>query len=80
VPDAGSYGGYPLQPLKDAMKTAASLGQLNEIRKKLNRVMKHLHLLDKVHVDKVQIEEALVEEALVDEVLVDEVHEDSPSI
>jgi UDP-3-O-[3-hydroxymyristoyl] glucosamine N-acyltransferase len=51
VPDAGSYGGYPLQPLKDAMKTAASLGQLNEIRKKLNRVMKHLHLLDKVPAD-----------------------------
>jgi UDP-3-O-[3-hydroxymyristoyl] glucosamine N-acyltransferase len=51
VPDAGSYGGYPLQPLKDAMKTAASLGQLNEIRKKLNRVMKHLHLLDKLPAD-----------------------------
>jgi UDP-3-O-[3-hydroxymyristoyl] glucosamine N-acyltransferase len=51
VPDAGSYGGYPLQPLKEAMKTAASLGQLNDIRKKLNRVMKHLHLLDKVHDD-----------------------------
>jgi UDP-3-O-[3-hydroxymyristoyl] glucosamine N-acyltransferase len=51
VPDAGAYGGYPLQPLKDAMKTAACLGQLNDIRKKLNRVMRHLHLLDKVHAD-----------------------------
>jgi hypothetical protein len=29
------------------MKTAVSLGQLNEIRKNLNRVMRHLHLLDK---------------------------------
>jgi UDP-3-O-[3-hydroxymyristoyl] glucosamine N-acyltransferase len=47
VPDAGAYGGYPLQPLKLAMKTAVSLGQLNEIRKNLNRVMRHLHLLDK---------------------------------
>jgi UDP-3-O-[3-hydroxymyristoyl] glucosamine N-acyltransferase len=51
VPDAGSYGGYPLQPLKEAMKTIASIGQLNEIRKNLNRVMKHLHLLDKASAD-----------------------------
>jgi UDP-3-O-[3-hydroxymyristoyl] glucosamine N-acyltransferase len=47
VPDAGAYGGYPLQPLKQAMKTAVSIGQLNEIRKNLNRVMRHLRLLDK---------------------------------
>ncbi len=47
VPNAGAYGGYPLQPLKQAMKTAVSLGQLNEIRKNLNRVMRHLRLLDK---------------------------------
>ena len=51
VPDAGSYGGYPLQPLKEAMKTIASIGHLNEIRKNLNRVMKHLHLLDKAPAD-----------------------------
>ena len=47
VPEAGAYGGYPLQPLKQAMKTAVSIGQLNEIRKNLNRVMRHLRLLDK---------------------------------
>jgi UDP-3-O-[3-hydroxymyristoyl] glucosamine N-acyltransferase len=47
VPLAGAYGGYPLQPLKQAMKTAVSLGQLNDIRKNLNRVMRHLRLLDK---------------------------------
>lgn len=46
VPDAGPYGGYPLQPLKEAMKTAVSLGHLNEIRRNLNRVMKHLRLAD----------------------------------
>jgi UDP-3-O-[3-hydroxymyristoyl] glucosamine N-acyltransferase len=51
VPDAGSYGGYPLQPLKEAMKTIANIGHLNDIRKNLNRVMKHLHLLDKVPAD-----------------------------
>jgi UDP-3-O-[3-hydroxymyristoyl] glucosamine N-acyltransferase len=43
---AGPYGGYPLQPLKEAMKTAVSLGHLNEIRRNLNRVMKHLRLTD----------------------------------
>ena len=51
VPDAGAYGGYPLQPLKEAMKTAVNIAHLNEIRKKLNRVMKHLHLLDKIPAD-----------------------------
>ena len=51
VPDAGAYGGYPLQPLKEAMKTAVNIAHLNDIRKKLNRVMKHLHLLDKMPVD-----------------------------
>ncbi len=43
----GAYGGYPLQPLKEAIKTAVSLGQLNEIRKNLCRVLKHLNLVDK---------------------------------
>jgi UDP-3-O-[3-hydroxymyristoyl] glucosamine N-acyltransferase len=44
VPVAGHYGGYPLQPLKDFMRTLAALGQLTEIRKNLNRVLKHLQL------------------------------------
>jgi UDP-3-O-[3-hydroxymyristoyl] glucosamine N-acyltransferase len=51
VPDAGAYGGYPLQPLKEAMKTAANIGHLNEIRRNLNRVMKHLQLRDKASAD-----------------------------
>jgi UDP-3-O-[3-hydroxymyristoyl] glucosamine N-acyltransferase len=44
VPHAGHYAGYPLQPLKQAMKTAVNIGHLNEIRRNLNRVMKHLNL------------------------------------
>ncbi|HSZ08860.1 MAG TPA: UDP-3-O-(3-hydroxymyristoyl)glucosamine N-acyltransferase [Steroidobacteraceae bacterium] len=44
VPNAGAYGGYPLQPLKEALRTAVSIGHLNEIRRNLKRVMKHLHL------------------------------------
>ncbi|MGO9931142.1 MAG: UDP-3-O-(3-hydroxymyristoyl)glucosamine N-acyltransferase [Steroidobacteraceae bacterium] len=46
VPLAGHYAGYPLQPLMQAMKTAVNIGHLNEIRRNLNRVMKHLHLTD----------------------------------
>jgi UDP-3-O-[3-hydroxymyristoyl] glucosamine N-acyltransferase len=46
VPEPGHYAGYPLQPLKEAMKTAVSIGQLNQIRKNLNRVMKLLKLDD----------------------------------
>jgi UDP-3-O-[3-hydroxymyristoyl] glucosamine N-acyltransferase len=49
VPDAGAYGGYPLQPLKEAIKTAATIGHLNDIRKNLNRVMRHLHLVHEQH-------------------------------
>jgi UDP-3-O-[3-hydroxymyristoyl] glucosamine N-acyltransferase len=44
VPNAGAYGGYPLQPLKEALRTAVSIGHLNEIRRNLKRVMKHLRL------------------------------------
>jgi UDP-3-O-[3-hydroxymyristoyl] glucosamine N-acyltransferase len=42
----GHYAGYPLQPLKEAMKTAVSIGRLNEFRRNLRRVMKHLKLDD----------------------------------
>ena len=41
---AGAYGGYPLQPLGDAMKTLVALGRLNEMRKSINRIMRHLKL------------------------------------
>jgi UDP-3-O-[3-hydroxymyristoyl] glucosamine N-acyltransferase len=51
VPEAGSYGGYPLQPLKEALKTSVSMRHLNDIRRNLHRVMKHLHLLDKASGD-----------------------------
>ena len=44
VREPGQYGGYPLQPLKDAMRTIATLGQLPEMRRNLNRVLRHLNL------------------------------------
>ncbi len=43
---AGQYGGYPLQPLKEALKTIANLGTLNQMRKNLHKIMKHLQLND----------------------------------
>lgn len=43
----GAYGGYPLQPLREALKTAVSLGQLNELRKNLNKMMRSVISKDK---------------------------------
>jgi UDP-3-O-[3-hydroxymyristoyl] glucosamine N-acyltransferase len=46
ITEAGQYGGYPLQPLQTALKTLVNLGRLNQLRKDLNRVLKHLKLSD----------------------------------
>lgn len=40
----GQYGGYPLQPLKDALKTISTLGNIVEMRKKINLVLKTLSI------------------------------------
>jgi UDP-3-O-[3-hydroxymyristoyl] glucosamine N-acyltransferase len=47
VPQPGHYGGYPLQPLKEAMRTLAALGHVSGMRRSLNRVMRHLQLPDR---------------------------------
>ena len=41
------------------MKTAVSLGQLNEMRKNLNRVMRYLHLTEKGHGDVPEIPDVI---------------------
>lgn len=41
---AGAYGGYPLQPLQDALRTAVNLGHLSKLRRDLKKVMNHLKL------------------------------------
>jgi UDP-3-O-[3-hydroxymyristoyl] glucosamine N-acyltransferase len=41
---AGAYGGYPLQPLQDALRTAVNIGHLSKIRRDLKKVMTHLKL------------------------------------
>ncbi|MEK2687814.1 UDP-3-O-(3-hydroxymyristoyl)glucosamine N-acyltransferase [Bdellovibrio sp. GT3] len=40
----GAYGGYPIEPLRESLKTLANLSQLTRIRKELARVVKHLGL------------------------------------
>jgi UDP-3-O-[3-hydroxymyristoyl] glucosamine N-acyltransferase len=47
VREPGHYAGYPLQPIKDAMRTLASLAQLSEMRKSLNRVLRQLQPPDR---------------------------------
>ncbi|KHD87235.1 MAG: UDP glucosamine N-acyltransferase [Bdellovibrio sp. ArHS] len=42
----GAYGGYPLEPLRDSLKTLANKAHLTRIRKDLSRVLKHLGLKD----------------------------------
>jgi UDP-3-O-[3-hydroxymyristoyl] glucosamine N-acyltransferase len=44
--EAGVYGGYPLQPLKDALRTISTLANLVDMRKKLNQVLKTLSIKD----------------------------------
>jgi UDP-3-O-[3-hydroxymyristoyl] glucosamine N-acyltransferase len=44
VQQSGAYGGYPLEPLRDSLKTLANLSQITRIRKELARVVRHLGL------------------------------------
>jgi UDP-3-O-[3-hydroxymyristoyl] glucosamine N-acyltransferase len=44
LPNPGAYGGYPVQPLQQAMKTVVNVGKINDMRKTLNRIIKHLKL------------------------------------
>jgi UDP-3-O-[3-hydroxymyristoyl] glucosamine N-acyltransferase len=41
---SGAYGGYPLQPMKDALRTAVNLGRLTKLRRDVVKVMRHLNL------------------------------------
>jgi UDP-3-O-[3-hydroxymyristoyl] glucosamine N-acyltransferase len=44
IKQPGAYGGYPLQPLQDALRTAVNLGNLSKLRRDVRRVMNHLGL------------------------------------
>lgn len=40
----GKYGGYPIKPLAEHLKTTATSAKLVEFRKDLNKVLKHLNI------------------------------------
>ena len=42
----GMYGGYPLEPHKESIKTLMSLPQLKRIRKQVKKIINHLNLND----------------------------------
>lgn len=44
ITQPGQYGGYPIEPLRDALKTMANTTHLTRFRKDLTRVLKHLGL------------------------------------
>ncbi len=44
IEKSGAYGGNPVQPMQDYMRTRATLAQLPQIRKQVNRILKHLNL------------------------------------
>jgi UDP-3-O-[3-hydroxymyristoyl] glucosamine N-acyltransferase len=43
---AGAYGGYPLQPLKEAMRTVANIGRLNDLRRSLSKMLQSRRVYD----------------------------------
>lgn len=44
ITEPGQYGGYPIEPLRDALKTLANKTHITRMRKDLARVLKHLGL------------------------------------
>lgn len=44
ISEGGQYGGYPLQPLKDALRTISTLGTIVDMRKKINLILKTLSI------------------------------------
>lgn len=40
----GAYGGYPLAPMKEHLRTVASLPHVARLRKQVSRILKHLNL------------------------------------
>jgi UDP-3-O-[3-hydroxymyristoyl] glucosamine N-acyltransferase len=51
VTEPGVYGGYPLQPVKDALKTTASIAQLPRMRRQITQILKALKLDSKVDLE-----------------------------
>jgi UDP-3-O-[3-hydroxymyristoyl] glucosamine N-acyltransferase len=46
IDKSGAYGGHPVQPMQDFLRTRSIMTQLPEMRKQLQRIVKHLGLQD----------------------------------
>jgi len=44
IPTPGQYGGFPLQPVRDAMRSEMTLAHLPQMRKYISKILKHLDL------------------------------------
>ena len=44
VENSGMYGGYPLEPHRESIKTLMTIPQLKLIRKQVNKILNHLNL------------------------------------
>ena len=42
--EPGQYGGFPIQPVRDALRSGMSLAHLPKIRKDVSKIMRHLAL------------------------------------
>lgn len=60
ISEPGEYGGYPLQPLRQALRTIATIGCLTDMRKNLARVMRRL---EPAAIEPAAIEPAAIEPA-----------------
>jgi UDP-3-O-[3-hydroxymyristoyl] glucosamine N-acyltransferase len=46
IPAPGAYTGYPLEPIRDGLKTTANLAHVTKMRKQILEIRKHLGLSD----------------------------------
>lgn len=46
VTEPGIYGGFPLEPHRESIKTLASLPKIKSLRKQVQKILKHLNLND----------------------------------
>lgn len=44
IKEPGVYAGYPLQPLKEALRTMTSATHVTELRRQVSKILKHLNL------------------------------------
>lgn len=46
IEQSGMYGGYPIEPHKESVKTHVSIPHIKKIRKQVNKILKHLNLTE----------------------------------